>query len=59
MQVRGFGLSGWQRCLPPSDRQEEPDPMPRETALERVKRICAEKGWYVPAENERQPGEDG
>lgn len=41
-------MSGWDRALPPSDRAEEPDPLPRETALERVQRICPEHGWMVP-----------
>lgn len=48
------------RALPPADRQEQPDPMPRETALERVRRICRERGIPIPPETEdREPGGEG
>lgn len=51
-------MSEFDRALPPADRQEKPEPLPRETALERVKRICRERGWYL-AEDEREPGAEG
>ncbi len=35
------------QCLPPSDRQEEPEPLKPETATERIKRICRELGLTI------------
>lgn len=35
------------RCLPPGDRTEAPDPMPPETASQRIERLCRENGWDV------------
>jgi hypothetical protein len=32
-------------CLPPGDRADAPEPLPEENALERVQRMCREKGW--------------
>lgn len=52
-------MSDWDRALPPSDRQEQPEPMPRETALERVRRLCRQMGLPVPEDDEREPGEEG
>ena len=59
--MRGASVSDWQRCLPPSDRQEEPDPMPQEMALVRVRRLCREMGFPVPLDDPegRTPGEEG
>ena len=53
-------MRDFDRALPPSDRQDEPDPMPRETALERVLRLCREMGLPVPPdEPDREPGSEG
>lgn len=35
------------RCLPPGDRTETPDPLPPEKPSERVDRLCRENGWDV------------
>lgn len=53
-------MSGFDRALPPSDRQDEPEPMPRETALERVKRLARAMGYKVPEDGpSREPGSEG
>lgn len=53
-------MSDWDRALPPSDRAEKPDAAPQESAIERVKRICREKGWmYSDPDEDRTPGEEG
>ena len=54
-------MRDFDRALPPSDRQDEPDPMPRETALARVRRLCREMGLPVPPDESegRVPGEEG
>lgn len=59
-------MSDFDRALPPSDRQEQPDPMPRETALRKVRRLCREMGLRVPYDPEldepppaREPGSEG
>ena len=54
-------MRDFDRAFPPSDRQEEPDPMPRETALARMRRLCREMGLPVPPDKPgaREPGEEG
>lgn len=52
-------MSEWDRALPPSDRQDGPEPLPQETAIERVKRICREHGWIVEELTQREPGAEG